>query len=55
MAGRDGAERAGVIDEARGPGEPGRLGDGRTEPEHGIGSVEEPPRCANKDGRVEAG
>ena len=55
VAGRDRQEGAGVVDEARAAVEAGGLGDGRAEPQHRIGGVEEPPRRADEDARVEPG
>ena len=54
VAGRDGAERAGVVDEARGAAEPGGLGDGAAVAADRLRGVEEPPGRTRVDARVEA-
>ena len=52
---RDGEERAGVVDESGAAIEARGLGHRRAEAVHGVRGVEEPPRRADVDARVEAG
>ena len=49
VAGRDGAERAGVVDEPGGAAEPGGLGDRAAVAADRLRGVEEPPRRAGVD------
>ena len=55
MPGGDRAERPGVVDEARCPREPGRLGHRGEKAPDGVGGVEEPPRHPDVHARVEPG